>query len=350
MKVKILFFISLYVLICVLVADLKLRLFCMMACDVLLAVVLLYPMPLLRRRVPLGVKAICLLLTGEWLLAFLEPELIRRFTVPLHLACLYGCLIWLLLAPYLHRSHLLLRAKRLRALQIYAEDMSRSYLFFAMALMTTLSVGMTLSSLGQHRGIVLTWCMLTLPLAMGLYVRRLRALLNRRPPFLFMGKALRGNVAKVRREVAAAQKNRFGARPGRSIYGRIVEYMTRSKPFLSPTFSLSEMSRKLGTNTMYISRAVNLMTGRTFPAFVNYFRVRYAVALYRSNPLLRVHMLADMVGFNSTVTFTTAFKLETGYAPGEYFGLIQEGKVMPELPESPSRTQAPGWKDEILAF
>lgn len=350
MKVKMVFLLSLYVLFCVLATDVLLHHYCMMSSDVFIAMVLLYPMPGVRRLLPVGMKIICCVLTLECLLAILSVAMVRFLSVPLHAALLYGYLLWLQVAPYLHRCHTLLHARRLRIVQIYAEDMSRSYLFFFMTLFTTLSLVLTFSPIGSQWVVTLLWTGLTIPVSLLLYLMRARALFMRRPPFLFRVKALRGSLAQIRSEAAEAQKKRYCTDAGYNFYHRIVDCMARTKPFLSTDFSLMELAQLLGTNTMYVSRTINAMTGRSFPSFVNFFRIRYAVAMYETNPLLRVHMISEMSGFGSTVTFTAAFKAETGYTPGEYFGRMQEGEVMPDWPEYPSRNQAQGWKDEILAF
>ena len=350
MKVKTLFLLSLYVLVLVLLTDGMLRHFCMMPCDVLLAAMLLFPLPGLRKPLPAGLKIICVGMTLECVLSFLAPALVRGLSCPLHAGLLYGYLVWLQVAPYMHRCHTLLHARRLRVVQIYSQDMSRSYLFFFLSLLTTLSLILSYSPLGCHRGVVLLWMLTGLPLALALYVKRILTLLMRRPPFQFRVKELRRMITEIRTRQAEIRKRPYDIDTGQQFYRRIVDSVTRGKSFLSPELTLAELSRQLGTNTVYISRTINAMTGRTFPSFVNFFRVRYAVALYKTNPLLRVHMLSDMCGFHTTVTFTAAFKAETGYSPGEYFARMQEGEIMPEWPEFPSRNQAPGWKDEILAF
>jgi len=350
MKVKTLFILSLYVLAVVLLTDAVLHHGCMMTSDVLLAMMLLYPLPGARNKLPRGLIILCVLITVECLLGFLFPELVRNLSCALHAAFLYGYLMWLQMAPYLHRCHTLLYARRLRILQIYTQDISRSYLFSFMTLFTTVGLVLGYSPLGRHPGVLLLWMTVSLPVALALYCQRVRALFYRRPPFQFRGKALRKMLSRIRVDEARARKNRFELDAGLAFYRRIVDCVTRGKSYLLPDFSMAELSRQLGTNTLYVSRTINAMTGRTYPSFINFFRVRYSVALYKTNPMLRVHMLSDMCGFHSTVTYTAAFKAETGYTPGEYFARIQEGEAMPEWPEYPSRTPVPGWKDEILAF
>lgn len=102
------------------------------------------------------------------------------------------------------------------------------------------------------------------------------------------------------------------------IYGRVLRIMEKNRPFLDADYSLQDMANAAFTNKTYISRTINTISGKNFRQFVNGYRIRYAIELLDGNPRLTVGQLADMSGFNSSVTFSMAFKLNMGETPGEY--------------------------------
>lgn len=104
----------------------------------------------------------------------------------------------------------------------------------------------------------------------------------------------------------------------RMLFEKIARYMDESKPYLDDAYSLDDMARALLTNKSYISRVINACTGLNVPQFVNYYRVRYSMDLYRRDPKLKVAELALMSGFHSGVTYNLAFKLFVGQPPSEW--------------------------------
>ena len=105
----------------------------------------------------------------------------------------------------------------------------------------------------------------------------------------------------------------------KNIYDRILEYFERSKPYLDPDLSINDVVGVLFTNKVYISKAIYACTNRNFCQFVNYYRVRYAMELFRNNISLKVVEVAARSGFNSAVSFNMAFRLYMGEKPSEWF-------------------------------
>lgn len=103
-----------------------------------------------------------------------------------------------------------------------------------------------------------------------------------------------------------------------TLYGRIMKILESGRPFLDPDYSLQDLANAAFTNKTYVSKTINTMSGKNFRQFVNAYRVQYAVELLRENPRLTVSQLAERSGFNSSVTFGMAFKLNMGETPGEY--------------------------------
>lgn len=104
----------------------------------------------------------------------------------------------------------------------------------------------------------------------------------------------------------------------KDIYGRLVDYFEKEKPFLRHDLTISEVAKAIYSNKLYISRAVSHYTGRNFCQFVNYYRVTYAMEAFRNNMELKITQLSAISGFNSVVSFNMAFKLFMSGNPGEW--------------------------------
>lgn len=85
-----------------------------------------------------------------------------------------------------------------------------------------------------------------------------------------------------------------------------------------PGLSLDRLARLMGTNTSYVSRALNEGLGMNFSSFVNGLRserVAAAIAAGSDAPLLR---LAVDAGFASKATFNRAFRARFDVTPSDY--------------------------------
>lgn len=118
-----------------------------------------------------------------------------------------------------------------------------------------------------------------------------------------------------------------------ALYSKVLTAMDEKMVFLDPDLSIREMAANTFSNRTYLSKTINTMSGKSFPQFVNSYRVSHALKLIEKDPHLKVHELASMSGFNSNVTFTMAFKLFVGMTPSEYI----EKAVAERLSSRPSR-------------
>jgi len=82
-------------------------------------------------------------------------------------------------------------------------------------------------------------------------------------------------------------------------------------------FSLAEMSR---ITPNYLSQVINLLEGKNFFDFINYYRVEEVKRVINSNQLNQFTLLgiAFECGFNSKAAFNRAFKKFTGITPSEF--------------------------------
>ena len=122
----------------------------------------------------------------------------------------------------------------------------------------------------------------------------------------------------------------------RSLYTAIVRYLVSSKCYLNPDLSLSDLSKKVGSNRLYVSRAINECSGLNFKRFLNWYRIMFAVELINSDGRLKISEVSKASGFNSQPTFNFAFRLVMGMAPSEYARQISRRRLRRP---GPSRTQ-----------
>lgn len=104
----------------------------------------------------------------------------------------------------------------------------------------------------------------------------------------------------------------------RTIYDRVLECFEKEKPYLNAELSINDIAEKVYTNKLYISKAISQHTGRNFCQFVNYYRVLHSIEIFRKNPKLKIIEIAARSGFNSSVSYTAAFRLYMGEKPGEW--------------------------------
>lgn len=116
----------------------------------------------------------------------------------------------------------------------------------------------------------------------------------------------------------------------RILFDKVGRYMDESKPYLDETFSLGDLSKALLTNKSYMSKVINGGSGMNFSQFVNHYRIRYSMELYRLDPCLKVTELAMMSGFRNGVTFNLAFKLFVGLPPSEWCRQCRERPPVPD--------------------
>lgn len=229
-----------------------------------------------------------------------------------------------------------LHCRRRRICRNVSQLLSRVLAVSGMAVLATLALLLfpgetrTWGSVGFRIG----WWLFLLPvLAFGAWL--LRCVLRRDHP-VFSFKTIRNELRALQEKENDARKVSKESDPARELFGRAVEMMRSKRPFLLYEFTIHDMAQRLYTNKTYLSRTINTFSGRGFRSFVNFFRIQYSIQLFRGNMALKVHTLAELSGFHSQVTYTTAFKLELGITPGEYYARVIQGQEVPKLPSSPS--------------
>ncbi len=103
-----------------------------------------------------------------------------------------------------------------------------------------------------------------------------------------------------------------------SLKDRLLGYFECEKPYLSKNLTMEEVAMRLFTNKTYLSKTINVEMNKNFRELVNYFRVKEAIRIFHEDSTLSMSELRERCGFNNNASFTSAFKLNTGYTPGEW--------------------------------
>lgn len=119
----------------------------------------------------------------------------------------------------------------------------------------------------------------------------------------------------------------------KELYGRIETYFAENRPYLDPNITIGDLAKSLYTNKVYISRAVGIYRGLNFCQYINEYRIRFAKAVLLKNPTARIGAVALYSGFNSVVSFNSAFKLFEGVSPGQWARRHSAEKDSEPVPE-----------------
>lgn len=140
------------------------------------------------------------------------------------------------------------------------------------------------------------------------------------------GEALIKNIIKgsLRPENAMTVEEEDMARKGR-LYEKVQSIMETKRPYLDEDFSLQDLATASFTNKTYLSKTINMFSGRNFRQFVNYYRIQYSIELMKQDKHLRVSELSMMSGFHTVVTYNMAFKLNMNETPSEYLQKLRLG-------------------------
>ena len=128
----------------------------------------------------------------------------------------------------------------------------------------------------------------------------------------------------------AIMDERFESEQIGSFYARIVQSMEVERTFTDPDLTLTKLSKLLGTNSQYVSKAINQGSGLNFNQFVNHYRIHEAKRLMLGLSNLAGGRVTDserimeLTGFKSRSTYFGAFKALTGMPPGQFISFSRE--------------------------
>lgn len=106
--------------------------------------------------------------------------------------------------------------------------------------------------------------------------------------------------------------------PPTTLLSRILDLMEKDELWRQKGLKVSDLATRLGTNATYISACINGQAGKSFPEFLNDYRLRHAQKLMAEQPDRLLSDIADECGFSNEQTFFRSFKARTGLTPQEW--------------------------------
>jgi AraC-like DNA-binding protein len=101
---------------------------------------------------------------------------------------------------------------------------------------------------------------------------------------------------------------------------KIETIIQSEKLYQNPELSLTEIAKKLDSNSSIISKAINQGFGMNFNDCINTYRIEAVKEMFQKGEHKKSTLIgiAYDCGFNSKATFNRAFKKNTGFSPKEY--------------------------------
>lgn len=106
---------------------------------------------------------------------------------------------------------------------------------------------------------------------------------------------------------------------------KILHVMENPDIFCDPDFSLNRMADIIGSNTKYVSQAINQEFGMNFRSFLNDYRIKEArrrITDKEHYGNYTIQGIAESVGIKSASSFIASFKRLTGVTPSIYQKMI----------------------------
>lgn len=105
----------------------------------------------------------------------------------------------------------------------------------------------------------------------------------------------------------------------RMLFDRIERLMTEEKFYKNGDVSLESVAECLKTNRTYVSRAINIFSGKTFYGYIHKYRIEEATRQIVADPgHVLFKQLAYDLGYSSVSVFSRIFQREIGCTPSVY--------------------------------
>ena len=127
---------------------------------------------------------------------------------------------------------------------------------------------------------------------------------------------LRRELERKRKLFKYAQSN-LSKEEADKINRNLIDYLNNNEVYLEPDLSIQRLAKLIGTKPNYLSQVINQYYNKHFRDFINSYRIEKAKELLQNTDLI-IEAIAYDTGFNSTSTFYTAFKKETGMTPKQF--------------------------------
>ena len=115
-------------------------------------------------------------------------------------------------------------------------------------------------------------------------------------------------------EEGAEEESAEGGEAGSFIVNAALEYM---RSHCAEHISLADVADHVYISQWHLSKLINRHTGQSFFDLIGGMRIDRAKMLL-ADPAMRVHAVAEEVGYNDVAHFSKSFKRIVGKTPGEY--------------------------------
>ena len=88
--------------------------------------------------------------------------------------------------------------------------------------------------------------------------------------------------------------------------------------YTSQSYSLNKVAKKIGSNSTYVSQAVNIYWKKSFTEYTNELRINYILLKLKNDKQyqkFKLEAIAESVGYKSLRSFNKHFKAQTGLLP-----------------------------------
>ena len=99
---------------------------------------------------------------------------------------------------------------------------------------------------------------------------------------------------------------------------KIKSTINEEELFKNPNLTLPILAKKLNIRPQLLSQLLNNNLNKSFSQFINEYRIEEVKRLLKTNTNLKIEIIAEKCGFNSSSTFYTAFKKVTKTTPAKY--------------------------------
>ena len=100
--------------------------------------------------------------------------------------------------------------------------------------------------------------------------------------------------------------------------------------YTSQSYSLNKVAKKIGSNSTYVSQAVNTYWKKSFTEYTNELRINYILLKLKNDKKyqkFKLEAIAESVGYKSLRSFNKHFKAQTGLLPKLYISLLEKQQL-----------------------
>ncbi|NML72187.1 helix-turn-helix domain-containing protein [Chryseobacterium sp. RP-3-3] len=109
------------------------------------------------------------------------------------------------------------------------------------------------------------------------------------------------------------------------LFENIESYMKINEPWKSPGYNLTQLTKDLNSNQLYVSSAINKYSKNNFKTYLNEFRLNaFIESVKNKNEQFFLKEIYLNIGFDNQVTFNRVFKNKFLITPQEYLEQINK--------------------------